>query len=143
MKKYYFILLEVIILVSLVGSAWAMPQVAKFNGNIIPLSNSSLSGASQYSWYYGCSPTSGGMLISYWDSHPSGNWSNLVEGDISTQNSIADNMIASPEHISDYGDTPDSNPGGHDDNCIADFMHTSRSGEGLGDGGTWSSMIPQ
>jgi len=143
MKKYAFILLVIVMMFTLSKISWANLEVAKFDGRMIPMGSNPLSGVPEYHWYYGCSPTSGGMLIGYWDSHPSGKWSNLVEGDISTYNDIAKNMIASPEHIRDYWGTPDFNPGGHTDNCIADFMHTSRSGEGLGDGATWSSMIPK
>ncbi len=148
MRKSLFSLL-VVAIVYVAMPVWANPiQVVHFDGSQPSPMGFSLSGTPEYEWYHGCSPTSGGMMIGYWDGHPSGKWSDLVEGDVSTQgnlsdpNDIVNSMIASPEHINDYWGTPDPNPGGHADNSIADFMHTSRSGEGLGDGGTWSDMIP-
>lgn len=121
---------------------WAIIDVAQLNGEVPPMGSNPLIGVPQYNWYYGCSPTAGGMVVGYWDSHPSGNWANLVEGNVSSWNTTAMNMVASPEHLADYWGSPDPNPGGHLDNCLADFMHTSRSGDGLGDGGTWSNMVP-
>lgn len=101
-----------------------------------------LVGVPEYFWWHGCSPTAGGMLLGYWDEHPTGEWRNLeTKGDISTYNATARNMIASPEHIADYWGWPDPNPGGHADNCVADFMGTSRGN--LGNGGTWGYMMPQ
>ena len=117
--------------------------VAKFDGSDVALTANPLSGVPEYQWYYGCSPTSAGMLVGYYDSHPSGAWDELVAGDVSTWNQTAKDMVASPEHIGDYWGTPDPNPGGHLDNCLADFMHTSRSAEGLSDGGTAKSMLAQ
>jgi hypothetical protein len=48
-------------------------------------------------------------------------------------------MIASPEHVADYWGEPDPNPGGHADNCVADFMGTSR--DPLPNGSTYLSNI--
>lgn len=109
---------------------------------------STIAGVPEYLWWYGCSPTAGGMLIAYWDNQPG--YQNLVEGDVSWQNPAAKNMVASSEHIADYwtnaphpNPDPDPNPAGtHADNCIADFMHTSRSAEGTLDGGTAWQNIP-
>ena len=105
-----------------------------------------IAGVPQYTWDHGCSPTSGGMLVGYYDSHPSGNWADLVDGDISTYNTLASDTIASAGHITDYWGTPDPYIGGawtpHADDCIADFMHTSRSAEGHADGGTGYLDIP-
>ena len=87
-----------------------------------------LSGVPQYYWYYGCAPTSGGMLVGYWDA----NGYDLVEGDISTYNATAKTAIASVDHVNDYWGT---DSGTHADNSIADFMDTSV--DPLGDGGTY------
>lgn len=142
MKREMGVFIAVVILLFCSFSVSADVNINRLSGESVQMGANPISGVPQYSWYHGCSPTSGGMLFGYWDSHASGNWSNLVDGDVSTWNATAQNMVASPEHIADYWGTPDPNPGNHNDNCIADFMHTSRSGEGLGDGGTWSSNTP-
>lgn len=94
-----------------------------------------LSGVPQYYWWYGCAPTSGGMLIGYWDAHGY----DLVEGDISTYNTTAKNAIASVDHINNYyigtGDAAGTDSGSHVDNSIADFMDTSV--DPLSKGGTY------
>jgi len=137
----------IVALVALAASAAATEIVTISPDQRLTMRGASnlLSGVPQYDWNYGCSPTAGGMLVGYYDSHPSGNWSNLVDGDISTYNALASSTIASPEHITDYWGTPDPYIGAwtpHADNCIADFMHTSRSAEGRSDGGTDYADIP-
>jgi len=95
-----------------------------------------------YYWYHGCTPTSGMMLLGYWDAH---GYPSLIPGsnDWNTNQTIIKNAIASPGHISDYAlydgvndygwedpytDMSEINPGGtHVDDCLADFMGTSRS----------------
>lgn len=101
-----------------------------------------LSGVPEYFWWYGCTPTSGGMLVGFWDAAGY----NLVDGDISVYNPTARTAIASPEHIADYyvaynSPLPDPNPGGHVPNSLADFMHTSYFADGAADGGTSSTFI--
>ena len=113
-----------------------------------------IEGVPSYLWYHGCGPTVVGMMVGYWDSMRFGD---LVEGDVSVQGDAANSMIASSGHIHDYAfypygvdvytdpvtgqttvckDSPGnlirdaSYPGNqatHSDDCIADFMHTSRS----------------
>jgi hypothetical protein len=95
-----------------------------------------------YYWHYGCSPTSGGMIVGYWDSKPG--YQNLFYGDASVQNAATRDMIASPAHITagtqngyTYGDWHNSTSyPDHESNpdCIADFMHTV-------DGGSTSANI--
>jgi hypothetical protein len=101
-----------------------------------------LSGIPEYFWWYGCSPTSGGMLVAFWDAKPG--FENLVDGDVSwwsetePYNTVAQDMIASQEHIDDYWDWHGQQPTPHQehpDNCIADFMGTI-------DGGTYDADIP-
>jgi hypothetical protein len=94
-----------------------------------------------YSWYEGCGPTAGGMIIGYWDAHGA---PNLIPGSNSwstNQQAIKD-MIASPQHFTDYvgfgkgKDRLDLFPGGpayHVDDSLADFMWGSR-GPVLDDG---------
>ena len=102
-----------------------------------------ISGVPNYLWYHGCGPTAVGMIVGYWDSMV---FNDLIEGDVSVQNDAANSMIASSGHIRDYAWYPDgreeqqdrpgnlfgdaSEPGHtptHSDDCVADFMHTSRS----------------
>jgi hypothetical protein len=85
-----------------------------------------------YYWYYGCSPTSGAMLVGYWDSKPG--YQNLFASDASMENAATRAMIASQAHITagaehgyTYGDWHNSpSYPDHENNpdCIADFMHT-------------------
>jgi hypothetical protein len=95
-----------------------------------------ISGVPAYIWKDGCGPTVIGMLCGYFDSN---GFPNLIPGDASTQTAAVNKAISSPEHYNDYAlpkdDVgpllPDKSelPAGdeHSDNCIADFMKTSRS----------------
>jgi hypothetical protein len=93
-----------------------------------------LSDVPNNSWYEGCGPTAGGMIIGYWDAHGA---ANLIPG----SNSWSSNqqaikyMMASPDHFTDYvgygagKDRLDVYPGGpayHADDSLADFMWSSR-----------------
>ncbi|WP_321531288.1 hypothetical protein [uncultured Desulfuromonas sp.] len=106
-----------------------------------------LSEAPNYEWYYGCAPTAAGMLLGFYDrnGYDEAGYSNLIPGGIaeletfSGSDYIVHDVIASPEHIEDYyvaynhyGDDP--NPGGHEDNCLADFMETSKDSAENSDG---------
>jgi hypothetical protein len=108
-----------------------------------------------YQWRDGCAPTSLGMVIGYYDAH---GFSGLIPGDASTQTESVSQSIASrgsavtPRHYEDYvlpmedGDTiladRSEAPAGdeHASDCIADFMHTSWSVDGLAYGWSWVSM---
>jgi len=71
-----------------------------------------ISGVPIYYWYWGCSPTSGGMLVGYYDGLPG--YEGLV--DVGTS---SNDMIATPlDGV---------------DNSIADFMQTSYPGGGTDD----------
>ncbi len=126
------------------GKIWASEQY----GLPVLLSN-----APDYNWWYGCSPTSAGMMMGYYDYNGYGGlyYQQLVPGgpaELSTYPSgspagtyRAQAVIASDDHIADYwvaydesGNDP--NPGGHSDNCLADFMETSKDSAGNSDGGT-------
>ena len=103
-------------------------------------------GVPTYIWWYGCSPTSGGMMVGYWDQLPG--FGRLYDGDASVWSgsgaSGTKRMVASTAHITagsengfTYGDWHNSashpthvaNP-----DCIADFMKTV-------DGGSYSNNI--
>lgn len=111
-------------------SAWPAVGSTIIDGNI-----------PSYSWYYGCSPTSGAMMVGYWDSKPG--YQNLFYGDASVQNAATRAMIASQAHITagtqngyTYGDWHNSTSyPNHQNNpdCIADFMHTVNSGSASAD----------
>ena len=99
-----------------------------------------LSGVPDYRWYYGCSPTSGGTVVGYWDNQPG--YTNLYDG---TAPMFAgngyqpiDQIISSDEHNSATFNgaecTHDNSPPAGDTgpNSVACFMHTDPS-----DGGSW------
>ena len=114
-----------------------------------------IDGVPAYLWHHGCGPTAIGMIIGYYDSHGA---PDLIPGDATTQTPAVDVMIGtdsqSPwcevnmsDHFHDYACPIDdfgtiqpdrSETGGaHADNCIADFMLTSRSSEGNQYGWSW------
>ena len=114
-------------------------------------------GAPAYRWRDGCGPTSVGMIVGYYDGH---GFPDLVTGDASSQsvNPAVSQMIAShgsasdPRHYEDYSLPEDAGgsiladksvpPAGdeHADDSVADFMHTSRSSEGLAYGWSYTNM---
>jgi len=114
-----------------------------------------IQGVPAYLWRHGCGPTAAGMVIGYWDSQ---GYPDLVPGDASTQTAAVDAMIADDggeencnnpvlNHYTDYACPverskllPDkSTLGGevHQNNCLADFMLTSRSSERNKYGWSW------
>lgn len=108
-----------------------------------------IKGVPGFSWYNGCDPTAAGMVIAYWDMH---GYSKLIPGDSTTQTKAVNQVIASDAHYNDYalpkdteetGLLPDksSTGGAHEDNCLADFMGTSRSSAGLLWGWTTSEYV--
>ncbi|MDD3580184.1 MAG: PEP-CTERM sorting domain-containing protein [Desulfobacca sp.] len=121
---------------ALPGSAQAANLVAHSQGTYL--------NAPDYDWWYGCSPTSAGMMMGYYDRNGYNGlcYDNLVPGGVAelstftstagTWNYLAQYAIASPEHVSDFyqggylasGD--DVAPPYHSFNCLADFMGTSQ-----------------
>ena len=95
-----------------------------------------IQGVPAYAWYRGCGPTAAGMVIGYWDGQ---GFDDLVPGSAATQTAAVDAMIASDGSFGDYGlptdyypnmqdDKSEIDPGStHADDCVADFMKTSRS----------------
>jgi hypothetical protein len=119
MKKRIFKLILVIML----GLTLAAASSAALADSLV------LSGVPEYLWYYGCSPTSGGMLMGYWAGK---GYSQLLPGvtDPMVQSDAVNNAIASPQHIAagqalgyTYGSYKN-----HTSNCIADFMQTENGG---------------
>ena len=107
-----------------------------------------ISGVPSYLWRHGCGPTALGMVIGYYDGL---GFSDLIDGNASTQNTIVNNAIANTEHYSDYSQPIDYYPdlftdlseigGAHTSNCIADCMETSWSSEENRYGWSWSNKI--
>ena len=114
-----------------------------------------LGGVPNYRWYEGCSPTSGMMLLGYWDSL---GYPDLIPGTShrGSDDSAIGDSIASVGNITDYAqyngiqdsegniyrDRSEINPdGAHPDDSLADFMRTSRSAYGLWHGATSADRI--
>jgi hypothetical protein len=123
-----------------------------------------LPNSSDYNWWYGCSPTSAGMMMGYYDIHGYGglSYSNLVPGGVAEASSygnpgaIANQAIASTAYQYDFysAATYGTNTGGgtgygygvsgddvvaspsHSFNCLADFMGTSQDSVGNSNGST-------
>lgn len=113
-----------------------------------------------YGWWYGCSPTSAGMMVGYYDRNGYGgkSYANLVPGGVAeastaygdeARNALVKDVIASQGHVDDfYGG--DSNSGfdnymksgddvvgpHHAFNSLADFMGTSQDSAGNSNGST-------
>jgi hypothetical protein len=106
-----------------------------------------LSSSAAYTWWYGCSATSAGMMMGYYDRNGySGlQYPNLIAGGVaSTTIGVKEKAaIASSRHISDYysggyngsGDDVSGAPTGSL-NCLADFMGTNQDAYGNANGGT-------
>lgn len=106
----------------------------------------SLSGPGDYDWWHGCSPTSAGMMMGYYDLHGYGNMVPNADAENHTFGSgpyAANDIIASSGHINDFyrngylgsGDDLAGAPT-HSFNCLADFMGTSQDAYGNANGST-------
>jgi hypothetical protein len=100
-----------------------------------------LANGSDYLWWYGCSPTSAGMMLGYYDrnGYQGVQYSNLVQGGVAeaTTGPLARATIASSRHVSDFyggADAAGAPTGSWD--CLADYMGTSQDGRGGADGST-------
>jgi hypothetical protein len=113
-------------------------------------------GAPDYDWWYGCSPTSAGMMLGYYDRNGYNGlrYDNLVPGGtaeestFSNPGALVNNTIASTGHIddfysSDYGGGYTAYNGSGDDvasnrsfDSLADFMGTSQDAHGNSNGAT-------
>lgn len=112
--------------------------------NVVSPTQHVLKDTVEYHWQVGCTPTAVAMVLGYWDRHGYGN---LIAGDSSTYNDAVRNAIASPDHYRDYyssylSEAADASTTGtmREDNCIADFLYSSRSALGLADGFTYYSF---
>lgn len=116
-----------------------------------------------YSWRHGCGPTAVGMVVGYYDGLGYGD---LIPGSAAVQTTAVDQAIASggdyvnpypagsEQHYEDYASPQDYTSTGmmddayitagrtpHADNCIADYMHTSKSTSNNYYGWSWSNHI--
>ena len=82
-----------------------------------------LSNVPVYLWYHGCAPTSGGMIMAYWDAQ---GYSNLAPGDGQTYNASVEQTITSTNHENQSGGHDTSGCSGAADS-ISCFMHTNPS----------------
>ena len=104
-----------------------------------------LGNACDYDWWYGCSPTSAGMAMGFYDrnGYNGMNYGRLVPGGEAETSSfgasapLGSAAIASSGHITDFygGESPgdgygksgdDLDPPWHSFDCMADFMGTSQ-----------------
>jgi len=151
MKNWRSIFLTLAIVFGLI---WAGPAVA---ADITSYSEGGgLSNAPDYAWWYGCSPTSAGMLMAYYDlyGYAGLDYDNLIPGGDAELTSyggfpsavapLATSAIASAGHIADfyvtgYGTSGDDYTGGstpHTFDSLADFMGTSQDSVGNVNGST-------
>src|SRR5262249_45443900 len=65
-----------------------------------------LPGCPAYDWYHGCSPTSAGMLMGYWDLHGYGNLFDAQGWAQVSQTSFVEDQISSPAHNAKYDSQP-------------------------------------
>ncbi len=118
-----------------------------------------IAGVPAYTWRHGCGPTAVGMVVGYWDGK---GFDDLIPGSSANQTDAVLQAIASggsssssyppgsEQHYEDYARPEDTNLNiqtdealqqdriPHADNCIADFMSTSRSSSGNYYGQSWS-----
>jgi hypothetical protein len=99
-----------------------------------------LSNPGDYDWWYGCSPTSAGMIMGHYDvsGYNGHSYANLVPGGQAEDDTygsgpyLANNAIASSGHINDFygggygASSDDVAPPWHSFDCLADFMGTSQ-----------------
>ena len=108
-----------------------------------------------YIWFNGCGPTSGAMILGYWNwLERSKGYDWVMPGDSSEQTQMVNDVIASPQHIADYALPHDDETTGlrldkseppfgnaHVNNSLADDMSTSFSSRGNFWGWSWFSDV--
>ena len=129
------------------------PDGREVTGTTEGTTTKKLSAPGDYDWWHGCSPTSAGMMMGYYDvnGYESLTYGNLVPGGAAENSTfgagpyLANNAIASSGHIADFwvaylDPGPDPLASGrtipNDFDCLADFMGTSQAAVGNVDGST-------
>ena len=143
-KKKIVVPIVVIIFVCLSETAIAATDLTDYRNPVSYLQGGSLTDTSNYALWYGCAPTSAGMMMGYYDrnGYMGYSYSNLVPGGVAEASSfpstagswgyICQDAIASEGHVNDFyissagtsGD--DVSPPYHSFDCLADFMGTSQ-----------------
>ena len=153
--------LAMVVAFSLLTFSWAGAEVAGLSYYRV---GGQLANTGDYAWWYGCSPTSAGMMMGYYDRNGYGGlfYSNLVPGGVAeastfpstagTWQYLAQYTIASPGHVADFyvsgylGSGDDVSPPFHSFNSLADFMGTSQDSVGNSNGSTtfyyWTNGAP-
>lgn len=135
---FYFLVFVVCLLFG--NKGWASSIVFQNEEYTAYSVRGTLAGSPDYNWWYGCSPTSAGMMIGYYDinGYDGKLYDNLVPGgaaessNYGNSGAAVNNIIASQGHIEDFwtgyghsGDDPlASVRTGFD--SLADFMGTSQ-----------------
>ena len=131
---------------------WGVSSVAadELGLGYFSVGGTSLTGPA-YDWWYGCSPTSAGMMMGYYDRSGYGGltYNNLVPNGVAETTTfptpswsyLANYAIASPGHVTDfysggYLASKDDVISSRSFNCLADFMGTSQWALGNVNGGT-------
>ncbi len=144
-----FCKIGLVVLLCLVGMA--IQAQGEIIASRIQGANSLPSAQPDYDWWYGCSPTSAGMLMGHYDlyGYDTKTYDNLVPGgdaeeetysspDSGTPTKLANMAIASAGHIADFWGTTDPLASGRtipsDFDCLADFMGTNQGS--MADGAT-------
>ncbi len=145
-RSLHILVLTCAILTLAVSLAMAdNPEIQAHKSGTVTLTN-----APDYDWWYGCSPTSAGMMMGYYDrqGYSGLSYSNLVPGGVAESSNygnpgaLANQAIASSGHVNafyraGYGASGDDIPALHTQfDCLADFMGTSQDPVGNSNGST-------
>jgi hypothetical protein len=146
MHKFVALMLAVVFL-----GCWGITPTVADELGVYAQGGVNLNGPS-YGWWYGCSPTSAGMMMGYYDIHGYGglSYGNLVPGVVAQASTFSaptgwaspvNNIIASAGNVADfysggYLASNDDKISSHSFNCLADFMGTSQDAAGNVNGGT-------
>jgi hypothetical protein len=134
--------------VALLLSVSASAAISVPQGAVLVTVGGDLPNTCDYEWWYGCSPTSAGMMMGHYDRNGYGGlyYTGLVPGGVAEPETyvgpptgaaaLANNVIASSGHIADYWGMPDPLAVGHSNDSLADFMGTSQDLYGMNDGWT-------
>ena len=145
MKIFKSILTTLVGIFLLITSGPALSQAALMD---YAIQGTLLSDAPDYDWWYGCSPTSAGMMMGHYDinGYDGLRYDHLVpdgEAELSTYGGgtyLANNIIASAGHINDfysgYLKSRDDTYSGREFDSLADFMGTSQDTSGNSNGFT-------
>lgn len=153
-KKILTFVAGSILVLALSSSVWAVGPDGFLEGGNIAFyrqgATTTVPDPGDYDWWYGCSPTSAGMIMGHYDVRGYNDqfYNNLVPGGQAENNTygagpyLANDAIASSGHISDFygggyeafGD--DVAEPWHSFNCLADFMGTSQDSCGNSNGST-------